>query len=144
MIEPIEGERQCSACSQCKPLSGFRFQTHKMRYARQCRQCESDASMARQKRREGRPWTDAEIQTIQMHYPDGGSYGCKAYLPDRKKSEIQAKAWRMGVEYLGQRISGSPPKEDAWAVPSHTYGPEDVAMRAWGAPANDAPLRWCA
>jgi hypothetical protein len=50
------------------------------------------------------PWTQAELQTLIDHYPNGGTRRVSIRLPGRSKATIKMTAHKLGIRkgpYLG-------------------------------------------
>ena len=132
--------KKCTACLEVLPMRDYRFITTRMIYSSRCWGCEQDYDLVRTRKKAAArraretPWADDETEVILSRYERGGTKACLPLLPGRTKSQVQNKARGMGIRYTGKPVSGSPPKERAWALPAHDYCEADMAFRQWGVP----------
>lgn len=131
MIEPIEGERHCPRCQQCKPVSAFTTDN------RWCKACRAESARMRKIRnpsksrlRAARPWSAAEDAVLFDNYPTGGIRACMPHL-DRTQTQAKSRVERLG---LCRETPSRECWEPAWAIPTHDYCEADLALRQWGAP----------
>lgn len=126
MIEPYVTEKQCSRCRQSKPLSTFPKRTNRTGPGNVCGDCKAKAA----EKRAASDWTAVEIDLIKRIYPTRGSRACAEFMPNRTPNQIGSKASRLNLSYVGARLSGTPAKEEAWAIPTHEYTEADFAWRS--------------
>ena len=125
-FHPIEGERHCPRCQQCKPVSAFTVGN------RWCKACRAESARMRKIRnpsksrlRAARPWSDAEDAVLFDHYPVGGIRACMPHL-DRTQAQAKSRIERLG---LTRDVQARVFAEPAWALPAHDYCEADMALR---------------
>lgn len=134
MFEQIEGERQCTRCRQCKPVSAFSPKNSR------CKACRAETARmrkalkpSRSRVRAARPWSEDEVAVLMELYPEGGVRAC-APLLDRTQCQIKSKVEKLG---LCRETPSRENREPEWAVPAHDYCEADLALRGWGTIAPD-------
>lgn len=158
MIEPITTEKQCSLCLKCKPTTAFRFVVSRMKYRPECRGCELARKAARRAPRQPPRWPECDVAVIRKHFAIGGTAACVGLLPHHSEPAIRAKAYSLGVNYVGTVKPDRPrPNQttplcniDVPLPAPHEYAPEDRAWMATRLPVfeRERPLmpalRWAA
>lgn len=141
MFEQPVTERQCAKCMKCKPMTAFRFVVARMQYRTECSGCELVRKAAgRERRKTKKPprWPECDVAVIRKHFAIGGTAACVGLLPHHSEPAIRAKAYSLGVNYVGTVKPDRPrPNQttplcniDVPLPAPHEYAPEDHAWMA--------------